>query len=341
MLSPEKGSHDFCSSLLAGAGIPLRQIFRLLLSPFQMFGLSCWVGGHAISLQENGTANLVDQGLTQSRRRASGRFAARCALRAHWPEYLMEFSELAVFMASACLFTLVLEHPASPVHRIFPMPMFRRVLMGLAMGGTLLSLFHSRWGKQSGAHMNPATTLMFFRLGKMDLWDAIFYIIFQFAGGLTGASILILFVGSALAHPSVQFAATQPGEWGTLAAFISELLITFVLATTVLIVSNHKKVFRFTPYFAATLVVFYITIEAPISGMSMNPARTLASAVPAHAFRALWIYFTAPPLAMLAAAELYLRSSSVHQVFCAKFNHHSELRCIFRCRYAELEAEKI
>jgi aquaporin Z len=103
------------------------------------------------------------------------------------------------------------------------------------------------------------------------------------------------------------------------------------------VVSNHSKISRFTPYFAASLVATYITFEAPFSGMSMNPARTLGSAFPAHMFYALWIYFTAPPLAMLIAAEFYVRAGSARSVYCAKFHHANNQRCIFRCRYMEMK----
>jgi aquaporin Z len=65
--------------------------------------------------------------------------------------------------------------------------------------------------------------------------------------------------------------------------------------------------------------------------MSMNPARTFASAVPAGAWSALWIYFVAPPLGMLAAAELYLRTGRGRAVRCAKLHHRNARRCIFRC----------
>jgi len=68
----------------------------------------------------------------------------------------------------------------------------------------------------------------------------------------------------------------------------------------------------------------------------MNPARTLGSAIPAHAFQSLWIYFTAPPAGMLIAAELYLQLPSARAVYCAKYHHNNRQRCIFRCRYAEL-----
>lgn len=261
---------------------------------------------------------------------------ALVAFRHHWPEYLMESAELGLFMVSACLFTALLQHPASPARQFFPSPFVRMALTGIAMGSTLLLLIHTPWGKRSGAHMNPATTLMFFRLRKLETWDALFYVFFQFVGGLAGVAISLLILGPFLTHPNVNFAATSPGPSGVLAAFLAELVISFLLAFTVLSISNSPRLSAFTPYFAAALVATYITFEAPFSGMSMNPARTLGSAVPAHAFQALWIYFTAPPIGMLVAAELYLRLPSTRAVYCAKYHHNNRQRCIFRCRYAEL-----
>jgi aquaporin Z len=81
------------------------------------------------------------------------------------------------------------------------------------------------------------------------------------------------------------------------------------------------------------LVAIYITFEAPLSGMSMNPARTLASAVHAHRWTALWIYVTAPTLGMLAAAECHRRMPRAPRVLCAKLHHDNPMRCIFRCEY--------
>jgi len=259
------------------------------------------------------------------------------AFAAHWPEYLMESAELGLFMVSACSFTVLLEHPASPVRLLLASSLLRMALIGVAMGLTLLGLIHTPWGKRSGAHMNPSTTLMFLRLGKIETWDAIFYMSFQFIGGLVGVMLSFAILGSILRHPSVNFAATQPGSAGVPSAFVAELLISFVLALTVLSTSNDIQLSRFTPHFAAILVATYITFEAPFSGMSMNPARTFGSALPAHAFNALWIYFTAPPIGMLLAAELYLRLGSAQAVYCAKYHHRNSMRCIFRCRYAELQ----
>lgn len=268
--------------------------------------------------------------------RTNVRQTALVALCRHWPEYLMESAELGLFMVSACFFTALLQHPASPARRFFPSSFLRMAITGIAMASTLLVLIHTPWGKRSGAHMNPATTLMFFRLGKLETWDALFYMLFQFVGGLAGVILSLLILGPVLAHPNVNFAATSPGAAGVPAAFLAELVISFLLAFTVLSASNSARLSSFTPYFAAGLVTIYITFEAPFSGMSMNPARTLGSAVPAHAFQALWIYFTAPAVGMLIAAELYLRLASTRAVYCAKYHHNNRQRCIFRCRYAEL-----
>ena len=86
--------------------------------------------------------------------------------------------------------------------------------------------------------------------------------------------------------------------------------------------------------FAGVLVATYIALEAPYSGMSMNPARSLASAVPGQALGWVWIYFVAPPIGMLLAAETY-RALGGHPVRCAKMHHDHRSRCIFRCGYRE------
>jgi aquaporin Z len=258
------------------------------------------------------------------------------ALRAHWPEYLIEAVCLGLFMISANVFTAILFHPSSPLARGVAHPIAARSLMGLAMGGTAVALIFSPWGKRSGAHMNPATTLVFFRLGRVEGWDAVFYVLSQFAGALAGTLVASLVLGRAIAEAHVNYAVTVPGPWGAWVAFAAEIVITFGLMTTVLNVSNTKSIARYTGLFAGVLVALYITFEAPLSGMSMNPARTLGSAVPAATYSALWVYFAAPALGMLLAAELYVRTGTRRVVHCAKYHHENRQRCIFLCRYGEL-----
>lgn len=251
------------------------------------------------------------------------------ALRNHWPEYLIEGGCLGLFMIAAFIFGTTIEHPSSPVHQAISHPLLRRVLMGFAMGSTAMALIYSPWGKQSGAHINPAVTLTFLRLGKIKRCDAAFYITAQFGGGLLGAVIAALALSTSAAHPSVNFVVTAPGSFGIAAAFVAEVGIAFVLMTVILHISNNPRLHKFTGLCAGLLVALYITFEAPISGMSMNPARSLASAVPARHWSDLWIYFTAPLLGMLGAAELYLRAPGAAYVQCAKLHHENNHRCIF------------
>ncbi|HEY9502934.1 MAG TPA: aquaporin [Pyrinomonadaceae bacterium] len=258
------------------------------------------------------------------------------ALKAHWPEYLMESFELGIFMISACAFSVLVFHPASPVSHSINNGLLTRALMGVAMGSTAIAIIFSPLGKRSGAHFNPAVTLTYLRLGKVAPWDAAFYVAFQFVGGIAGVFVASLAMSNLIAHSSVNYSATLPGPSGPTRAFLAELIISFILMLVVLLVSNTKRLGRWTGLFAGALVATYITFESPISGMSMNPARSFGSAAVGNVWTALWIYFTAPPLGMLLAAEIYTRLKSVRAVACAKLNHYNNARCIFQCNFNQL-----
>ena len=251
------------------------------------------------------------------------------ALKHHWPEYLIEAVCLGLFMISAFSFATILEHPSSPVHQAIANSTLRRFLMGLAMGATAIAIIYSPWGKQSGAHINPSTTLTFYRLGKVAKWDAVLYIAAQFFGGAVGAVAAARLLDPWPAHASVNYVLTLPGPAGPLAAFVAEIVISFILMTAILHMSNHARLHKFTGLCAGALVASYITIEAPISGMSMNPARSFASALAGNSWTSLWVYFTAPLVGMLAAAEVYIRTLGVSRVACAKLHHDNTKRCIF------------
>jgi aquaporin Z len=250
-------------------------------------------------------------------------------LKHHWPEYLMEAAGLGIFMISAVVFTTFIEHSALPIRGAIDDPLLRRILIGIAMGLTAIGIIYSPWGKQSGAHLNPAVTLAFLRLGKIKSHDAIFYVMAQFAGGLVGVLLVAAAIGSYIMDPSVNYAATLPGPDGPGIAFLAELAISFGLMLVVLVTSNTRCLANLTGLFAGTLIATYIAVEAPLSGMSMNPARTVASALPAHLWTAFWVYFTAPPLGMLAASEVYVRLINIRRIACPKLHHQNTRRCIF------------
>lgn len=250
------------------------------------------------------------------------------ALRAHWPEYLIEAWALGMFMLSAALFATLLDYPGSGLHRAIPDAGLRILLGGIAMGLTAVALIYSPWGQRSGAHMNPSVTLAFLRLGKIGRWDALFYVCAQFAGGIVGVALGAFLLGHAFSDPPVSYAATRPGDPGIAAAFVAEFAISAVMMATVLTVAAHARYARFTGWAAGFLVASYITLESPISGMSMNPARSFASAAPGMQWQHLWIYFTAPVLGMLAAAQWKQARSGRNAMPCAKLIHGDTVRCI-------------
>ena len=249
----------------------------------------------------------------------------------------MEAAELGIFMISASFFTILLYHPASPVARAISSELFRRVFSGLAMGLTLVGIVYSPWGKRSGAHMNPAFTLTFLRLGKVAPWDAAFYSIAQFLGGLGGILLVAAVATPLLSHPAVNYVATLPGPGGPGIAFAAETGISFVLVMVVLVATNRDSTARFAGIITGVCVAAFITFESPLSGMSMNPARTLGSAFLPRLWQSLWVYFTAPPLGMLLAAEVYVLCKC--RVACAKFHHQNHFRCIF-CEYQALRKRR-
>src|SRR6516162_9011184 len=151
-------------------------------------------------------AQLLDEPVAAQARTGHWTDNAKQAFTQHWPEYMIEGVCLGLFMISACAFSALLEHPASPVRASLTNADARRFLIGLAMGLTAILLIYSPMGQRSGAHMNPATTLTFYRLGKLDRWDAVFYVMFQFMGGVAGTLFAFVALGQSLAHKNVNFA---------------------------------------------------------------------------------------------------------------------------------------
>jgi aquaporin Z len=159
-------------------------------------------------------------------------------VREHWPEYLMEAVGLGLFMISAAVVTALLEYPHSPFFHLLPDPVVRRALIGIAMGLTAIGIIYSPWRKRSGAHLNPAVTVTFFRLGKIQGLDALFFVLAQFVGGLIGLLVAELAFGMAIEHPTVNYVVTISGVGEARVAFVTEVCISFGLVLVVMIVSN-------------------------------------------------------------------------------------------------------
>ena len=205
----------------------------------------------------NGTARSTTNGGEQRRRAALRRFdglSVVASLRYHWPEYLMEVGELGCYLFVACVVATLLQHPASTVRQSISSGVARRALMGLAMGATAIAIVMSLSGKRSGRHFNPAIRFTFYCLGRVEFWDAWFYVIAQFLGASSGVALARYVLRGALEHHAVRYAVTVPGIYGSTVAFAAELTISFILMMTVLFTTNRNRLAPFTAYFVGTLI---------------------------------------------------------------------------------------
>jgi len=258
-----------------------------------------------------------------------------------WGHYAIEAWGLGTFMVVAGVVAVALNVlPPSSALWLGAHPLAHRAIFGAAMGLTSALIVYSVWGARSGAHINPAMTLAFAALGKIRAVDALFYTVAQFVGGAAGLALVAWVAGPLLLGPPSHALVTKPGPAGVPAAFIGEVATTFVLMSLVLLFSNApQRIARFTGVAACIAVALAITFESPLSGTSLNPARTLASALQEYDWTAIWVYFTAPPLGMLLAALAYVKVLGADAVLCARLNHSGRQPCTFRCTYNQRYAD--
>lgn len=207
----------------------------------------------------------------------------------------------------------------------------RRGIEGVAIAGTVVALVYSTWGRRSGAHFNPAVTLTFLTLGKVRPLDALLYGAFQSLGAIIGIGAADFIAGVALETPPVRWIVTQPGPYGAVVAFVAEFAVAFALMSTVLWSGSKPRLSKWTGALAGAVVFACICLEAPLSGFSMNPSRTFASALGAHSWTGFWIYLVAPPLGMLTAAW-GRKLAGARMMACAKLVHDRSMPCI-HCGY--------
>ncbi len=230
-------------------------------------------------------------------------------LKTNWSAYLMEFFGLAGFVIGAGFLTILLEHPDLPIMKssLGKYAVLRRVPLGIIMGGYITGVI-LLFGKKSGAHINPSVTWTFFRLGKINFTNAMFFTIAQFAGAISAALLLKYTVGSWFGHPLINYGNTAPKPpHNAMSAFTAEFIISFILMLIVLMAGSSRRFEKYVAPVSGILIALYLIIEIPFSGMSLNPARSFAGALAADKWNYLWIYFVSPTLAMLAAAEVFLQ----------------------------------
>ena len=245
-------------------------------------------------------------------------------------EYAAEFVGTALLLLVGLSAVCADFATRSPVVSSIPDSNLRRLITGVIFAGTATAIVYSPLGRRSGGHINPAVTLAFLRLGKITPKSAAIYIAVQIAGALTGAAIVLAIWRGWATNVSV--GATVPKDGGAWAAAAAEIAVTFLLVSLILNFVDRPRLMRFTAAAAGALVAFFVFVEAPVSGTSLNPARTLGPAVVGRTFTDLWIYFLGPPVGALLAVLVYRHRRS--GVACGKLFHTNAVECRFLdCQY--------
>lgn len=197
----------------------------------------------------------------------------------------------------------------------------RRALTGFIFGSIGALLAVSPLGRESGAHLNPVVTLAFRVRGAVSTRTTIVYVLSQCVGAVLGS--LPLLAWGAFGR-SVAFGATLPGSgYPTWAVVAGELISTTALVVGLFVMLGHRRLRRYTPLLFPLLYALLVFAEAPISGTSTNPARSLGPAVISGQWNGWWIYWLGPllgaavGLALLRIAPLRDLESAV-----AKIAHH-------------------
>jgi MIP family channel proteins len=186
-------------------------------------------------------------------------------------------------------------------------------LVGVAFAhGLVIIGFAYAYGHISGAHVNPAVTIGVFAAGLMDAGRAVSYVVFQLIGGVLGALALRYVLGGAESG----LGATTLGDAvsvGTTVVKVTpamglavEAILTFFLVNAVLNAGGAENPDRGHAGVAIGFTLaFCILMGGPLTGASLNPARTLGPAIAADVYANLWIYFVGPVLGAVAAAMLW------------------------------------
>ena len=248
----------------------------------------------------------------------------------HWPEYGAELlgTGLLIFVGlSAVVFDFGKGLLPSS---LIPDVSLRRLITGLIFAGSGSLVAISPFGKLSGAHINPSVSLAFWAHGKMKHIDLIGYIVAQFLGAILG-EVLLLLVWGKYAR-SVMNGMTLPGAGYPLwLVFIAEMSLTCVLVLLIFLFVSSHRLMRWTPLMNWFLVATMVWLESPISGTSLNPARSIGPALLTWLWTSQWLYCVAPPLGGLLAVGLFrLIAIGEHDVLTGKLFHAPSYRSIFK-----------
>jgi aquaporin Z len=219
-----------------------------------------------------------------------------------WGVFVSELVGTGVLILVGLSFVILDFGNGSPIVRLLPDPGLRRLITGFLFGSTGALIAVSKVGKVSGAHINPVVTLAFWLRGKLDGKIALGYVLAQLIGAILGTIPLIIW---GQMGESVSYGATLPGQaYGPVWAVAGELVTTFALIVGLFLFLGHSGLRNFTPLLFPFLYAIMVFLEAPVSGTSTNPARSLGPALVSGEWQYWWVYWLGPLLGTFLALSL-------------------------------------
>jgi aquaporin Z len=213
--------------------------------------------------------------------------------------YVAELVGTALLLLVGLSLVILMFGAGSPLARLIPSEGLRRLLTGFLFGTTGACIALSPVGRESGAHINPVVTLAFRLIGKLDLKTTLGYIGAQLIGAVLGSLPLLLWGEMGR---SVAYGATLPGPGIPVStALLGEMITTFVMVALLAVFLGFRRLRPFTPGIFPPLYAIMVWAEAPLSGTSTNPARSLGPSVVSGAWQGWWIYWVGPIVGMLVA----------------------------------------
>jgi aquaporin Z len=234
-----------------------------------------------------------------------------------WPLFLSELAGTALLVLGGLSCVILMNGEGSPLPQILPDAGVRRAITGFLFGTTGALIAISAVGRISGAHVNPAVSVGFWLVGKMKTGTLLIYVMGQLAGAVLGA--LPLF-GFGQMGRSVAFGATVPGpNYGVMTALGGEITTTFAMVALLCIFLASRRLRGFTPAIFPFLFSLMVFLEAPVSGTSTNPARTIGPALISGQWEGWWIYWVGPLLGTFVATLIF--SALAKRIEVAKLYH--------------------
>jgi aquaporin Z len=250
--------------------------------------------------------------------------------RSHFPEYVAEFlgtAALVFFGLSAVVFDFGTN---LPMGQWIPSHSWRLLITGLCFAGSGSLVALSPLGRLSGGHINPSVSLAFWLHGKMRFPDFVGYVVAQMLGGMAGAAML---AGAWKKYSaSVENGMTLPGPgWPIWEVFGWEAVLTGMLVLLIFWFVSSERLMRWTPLMNWLVVATMVWQEAPISGTSLNPARSFGPALVTGVWSYQWIYALAPPLGAICGLLIFeLCTPEYRRALTGKLFHAPNYRSVFK-----------